>query len=70
MDSKFTKDLIEIQRSILWIKKYQVHTALQYQMNAKDAFSSTSWLGPSVDITQLWKNNILLRREKQKEYFK
>lgn len=57
IDFKVTKDLIEFQGSTLWIKK-QI---------AEDSSSSTSWLVPSVDTTQLWKNNILLR-EKQKGY--
>lgn len=38
-----------------WIMNTQIHEAPSYQMNAKDAFSSTSWLEPSVDITPLWK---------------
>lgn len=57
MDFTYTKALPELQGCLLWDKKYQVLTGLQYHMDAKGSLSSASWL-PSVDITQWWENSI------------
>lgn len=40
MDFTYTKALPEPQGCLLWVKKYQVRTGLQYHMDAKDSLFS------------------------------